>query len=61
MNTYIVAKDDLGVGFCEEKNLDMRFTTEIVGTFDAETWSEAMQHWYDYMGFGEYRPPGRNE
>jgi hypothetical protein len=64
VKAYIVFYDAYGVGFCfapDEDTLCKWAKTglkvkSIKGTFYAESWESAMQMWYDYNGWGVYKP-----
>jgi hypothetical protein len=60
--TYCICDWGGDTGVMSEWNFDWYAKNdpelEVVGTFDAGSWDEAMQMWYDYRGFGTYKGTG---
>ena len=38
------------------KELEANGKFDLIWTTEAETYNEAMQKYYDFMGFGKYKP-----
>jgi hypothetical protein len=49
-DTVVMSAENFGK--CDAVNRDWR----LIGTYDAETWTEAMQLYHNYMGFEPYKP-----
>jgi hypothetical protein len=51
-------EDEDGVYLCEAGNEKLLGapTDILIFTIECETWEEACQKWYDFQGWGEYKP-----
>lgn len=48
--------DEITVCNIENKNEDDTKDAILLTSFEADSYNEAMQKYYDFMGFGEYKP-----
>lgn len=61
MRKYVITESELCAGLCREEDLENHRVIEpdikVVHTFVSDSWTEAMQTFNDFYGYGTYNPP----